>query len=52
VNALDFRVFRGCLNKPRTAACDLADLDSDGQVSMADLEVFKARFIGQPCEAW
>jgi VCBS repeat protein/dockerin type I repeat protein len=53
VNASDFKVFRRCLDKPRTAACDLADMNSDGWVSKADdLEIFKLRFTGQRCETW
>ena len=53
VNTYDFRVFRGCVDKPRTAACDLADMDSDGWVSRdSDIEVFQLRFTGQRCETW
>ena len=41
------------MNKQRTAACDLADMDSDGWVTKStDMEIFKLRFSGVRCEAW
>jgi hypothetical protein len=49
-SARDFRVLRACLDKPRTAACDIADMDRDGLVSRVDLAIFKMRFEGQRCE--
>jgi hypothetical protein len=53
VTSSDFKIFRQCMNNPRTAACDLADMDSDGYVSKtADWEIFKLRFSGVRCEAW
>jgi len=52
VMSSDFRIFRQCKNKPRTAACDLADMDSDGMVTNTDQAIFNLRFTGKPCEAW
>jgi hypothetical protein len=52
VTSNDFKLFRKCLNKPRSLACNLADMDSDGMVTNADYQIFKLRFTGTTCEAW
>jgi len=52
VNALDFRIFKDCLNQPRTTACNLADMNSDGVVTAADTAIFKLRFTNKRCGAW
>jgi hypothetical protein len=52
VNTYDFKLLRSCLKKSRTAACDLADMDSDGVVTAADTEIWNLRFTGERCGAW
>jgi FG-GAP-like repeat len=53
INSQDFQVLKQCLNKARTPACDLADMDSDGWVTRTkDFDIFKLRFTGTRCEAW
>jgi hypothetical protein len=53
VTSTDFKIFRKCLNKARTAACDMADMDSDGWITKtADYEIWKLRFSGTQCDAW
>jgi len=52
VNSYDFKLLRQCMNKQRTPACDLADMDSDGWITKTDVDIFKLRFSGARCEAW
>jgi hypothetical protein len=53
VSTNDLKLFKKCLNKARTAACDMADMDSDGWVTRTvDFEIWKLRYAGTSCEAW
>ena len=52
VTSVDFAKFKKCRGQPRTAACDLADMDSDGFVTGADYAILKLRFQGVRCEPW
>ena len=53
VNVNDFKLFRACVGQPRTAACNLADMDSDGMItSDMDYAIFKMRFQGRRCQPW
>ena len=53
VNSNDFKAFKACVGQPRTAACNLADMDSDGKVtSTGDSPIFKLRYQGKRCQPW
>jgi VCBS repeat protein len=53
VNNQDFKRFLSCVDKPRSARCNLADMNSDGWVDMAnDNPIFQLRYTGTACEPW
>ncbi len=53
VNVHDFKSFKACVGQARTAACNYADMDSDGAVTnSADYPIFKLRYQGRRCGAW
>jgi hypothetical protein len=52
VNSNDFKVVRRCINNPRSASCDAADMDGDGMITATDATIFKMRFSGTSCEPW
>jgi hypothetical protein len=53
INARDYSKFMMCVDKPRTGACDKADMNSDGWVDLAgDYPIWQLRFAGQKCEPW
>jgi hypothetical protein len=53
VDSSDFKRLTACIGKQPTGKCALADMDSDGQITMeGDYPIFQLRFQGETCTPW
>jgi hypothetical protein len=53
VNSVDFKRLTMCVGKPPTGKCALADMDSDGQITLeGDFPILQLRIEGKTCTPW